>query len=82
MSDWKSVIEAHERLTETSAKYEHALSHLIQRENIGAFQALRIMSEEVQRAHGAVMAALASIPMTQNECASGQVVSSSDPVAR
>jgi hypothetical protein len=33
---------------------------------IGAFQALRIMSAEVDQAHDAVVAALATISMTQS----------------
>ena len=72
MPDWKSVIEAHERHTEIRAKYEDALSHLIESKNIGAFQALQIMSGEVERAHDAVVAALASIWITKSERAGDQ----------
>ena len=82
MPDWKSVIEAHERLIEIRAKYEDALSHLIASENIGAFQALQIMSGEVEHAHDAVVAALAKIWITHSERASDQFTPPSDRVAR
>jgi hypothetical protein len=79
--DWKSVIEAHERLTEIRAKYEDPLSHLIESENIAAFQALQIMSGEVAQAHDAVVAALASIWATQSERASEDFISPISPAA-
>ena len=82
MPDWKSVIEAHERLREIRAKYEDALSELIESENIAAFQALRIMSGEVEQAHDDVVAALASIWTTQGERASDRFPAPSDRVAR
>jgi hypothetical protein len=78
MPDWKSAIEAHERHTDIRAKYEVALSHLIESKNIDAFQALQIMSGEVERAHDAVVAALASIWMTKSERASDQFTSPID----
>jgi len=81
MPDWKSVVEAHERLREIRAKYDDALSHLIESENVGAFQALQIMSGEVARAHDAVVAALASIWITRGERPSDQFTSPTDRVA-
>ena len=78
MPDWKSVIEAHQRHTEIRAKYEDALSHLIESKNIGGFQALQIMSGEAERAHDAVVAALASIWITKSEHAGDQSTSPID----
>ena len=82
MPDWKSVIEAHERLREIRAKYEDALSHLIESENIGAFQALRIMSGAGEQAHGDVVAALTSIWTTQSDRASDRFPAPGDRVPR
>ena len=82
MPDWKSVIEAHERLRAIRAKYEDALSELIESENIGAFQALRIMSGEVEQAHDDVVAALTSIWTTQSDRGSDRLPAPGDRVPR
>jgi hypothetical protein len=78
MPDWKSVIEAHQRHTEIRAKYEDALSHLIESKNIGAFQALQIMSGEVERAHDAVVRRWQASGITKSERAGDQSTSPID----
>ena len=82
MPDWKSVIEAHERLREIRAKYEDPLSKLIESENIGAFQALRVMSGEVEQANDDVVAALRSIWTNQSDGGSDRLPAPSDRVPR
>lgn len=62
---------------EARGSYEGMVSCMI-----GAFQALRIMSAEVDQAHDAVVAALATISMTQSGRADDQFTSPGNRVVR